>query len=137
MEWAPGGTLADIIRREGPLRESRVRMLMSPVFDAILYLHNINYAHRDIKLENILLSKRGHPKITDFSYVIHVSSPNSHPYGGAVLSTTFCGTEPYLAPEIMTHTPYNPLLSDVWALGVCLFVLTNNTLPFKVSNFCN
>ena len=136
MEWAPGGTLADTIRRDGPLMESRTRALMTPVFEAVNYLHKLNYAHRDLKLENILLDKRGNPKITDFSYVIDVSKTNStgaDKKGGPGLSVTFCGTEPYLAPEIMNHIPYNPLLTDCWAMGVCLFVLTNNTLPFKVT----
>lgn len=135
MEWAPGGTLADLLRKDGPLGESRVRGLMTPIFKAVEYLHDKNYAHRDMKLENILLDRIGNPKITDFSYVIDVSRASAPgPKGSTLkgLSGTFCGTEPYLSPEILDQKPYNPFLADTWAIGICLFVLTNNTLPFKV-----
>ncbi len=51
-----------------------------------------------------------------------------------VLSRTYCGTPLYRAPEIAATTPYNPFIADVWSLGVVLFAMVNNSLPFLLNN---
>lgn len=46
------------------------------------------------------------------------------------MSDTYCGSAAYVAPEVLKAQPYNALTSDVWSMGVVLFVLTQNRLPF-------
>jgi len=51
--------------------------------------------------------------------------------GQRQLSETYCGSTAYCAPEVLKSEPYNPLLSDVWSMGVVLYVLVQNRLPFS------
>ena len=51
--------------------------------------------------------------------------------GRRLLSDTYCGSKAYIAPEVLKSEKYNPLLSDVWSMGVVLYVLVMNRLPFS------
>lgn len=48
--------------------------------------------------------------------------------------TTYCGTPPFMSPEITKKTPYGGAEADVWALGVMLYLLVVGTLPFRATN---
>lgn len=50
--------------------------------------------------------------------------------GKVVLSDTYCGTTSYSAPEVLKHTPYDPYPSDIWSMGITLFIMLNQTYPF-------
>ncbi|XP_074594580.1 testis-specific serine/threonine-protein kinase 2-like [Brevipalpus obovatus] len=128
MEFAPNGTLADYIRRNGPTPEWIARSMVKRVVKALLYLHSRGIAHRDLKLENILLDKRSNPKLTDFSYsLVCIRDPET---GAVQISKTFCGSIPYMAPELLTQKPYDPKKADIWSLGICIFILMNDRIPF-------
>lgn len=129
MEYASGGTLSDIIIKKGAQSEKVAKDLFSDIFRAMGYMHALPFAHRDMKLENILLDKSGRPKITDFSYGVYCGSENHE----LVLSRTFCGTTPYMPPEMLQQKSYSPLLADVWSLGVCLYIFVNAAFPFRIS----
>lgn len=95
-------------------------------FSGIHYMHSQSIAHRDLKLENILITHKQIPKIADFSFAIV--------FDGRNLCTDYCGSLPYFAPELLMNHPYNPLVSDVWSLGVCLYIMTNDAFPFKFTD---
>ena len=78
--------------------------------------------HRDLKLENILVSDRQRVKIIDFGFGIR--SPED------VMLKIFCGTSSYMAPEIVRKLEYNGFKADVWALGVVLYVMLTGRFPF-------
>ena len=127
MEFASNGTLTDFLKQNGALSEMAAQNWFPKILDAIVYLHGIRVAHRDIKLENILLTKKYKPKVSDFSYAIEVKADSP-------LSTQFCGTVPYFPPEILQRKPHNPLMADIWSLGICFYIMLNDKLPFVLDN---
>ncbi|RWS00529.1 serine/threonine protein kinase-like protein 5 [Dinothrombium tinctorium] len=135
MEFAPNGTIADYLKDNGPLTENHTREWFYQSGDALLFIHDqLGIAHRDIKVENILLDQKNNCKLTDFGFARECYDPKT---GMLKLSETFCGTEPYYAPEIIEREPYNPFLADVWALGVVLFAMLNNKFPFHYKDLKN
>jgi serine kinase len=127
MEFAANGTIADWLRDKGSFSEETAWEMCTRILESLHYLHSMGIAHRDLKLENILITEKRYPKLSDFSYAIIVDEKN-------LLSQTFCGSLPYFSPEIMQRKPYNPLISDVWSLGVCFYVMLNDGLPFKIND---
>jgi 5'-AMP-activated protein kinase catalytic alpha subunit len=91
---------------------------------AISYCHSRGVCHRDIKPENILVDDEGNVKIIDFGF-----SASS-----VTKLNTFCGTPPFMSPEITKKIPYNGAGADIWALGVMLYQLVVGTLPFRATN---
>lgn len=135
MQFAEGGTLSKIANRFGPFDEESCRIWFAQMLDALVYMHTrFGMAHRDLKLSNILLDKDTDVLISDFglSRVVWRQSRN-----GLMESKTFCGTPPYMAPEVREHEfvkkGYNAQKADVWALGVILFRLFNQEYPFNTN----
>lgn len=89
-------------------------------------LHKQGVIHRDIKLDNILLDKNMNPKLIDFGI--------SSFYDPQVLIYDTGGTPAYLAPEVIKAEGKITPKSDVWSLGVLLYLLTYGVVPFKASD---
>jgi protein-serine/threonine kinase len=120
-------------------REWLVRILFGQLANAVGWMHSINLVHRDIKLENILLTRHFFPndnlqpstlspsgpliKISDFGLSRFID-PNSP------LLETRCGSEEYAAPELIIGKRYDGRKTDVWAMGVVLYALLSGSLPF-------
>lgn len=94
-------------------------------------MHSLSIAHRDIKMENILLLRHPSNKLTilltDFGLSRVISMDNDRPN----LSRTCCGTPAYMAPEILENKPFNAFQADVWACGISLYFMLNADVPFK------
>lgn len=82
--------------------------------------------HRDIKLDNILLTSEGKVKICDFG-VSKLVKPGD-------IMMEQCGTPAYIAPEIFEGQGYQGYVSDIWSAGVVLYAMLYGTVPFKASN---
>lgn len=105
----------------------------------ICYLHEHGIAHRDIKLENLLLDSEGHLKITDFgvSEVFSGEHPGMRAAGGEcgvdmgevrLCKPGICGSRPYIAPEVIQKKGlYDPRAIDVWSCAIALFYLSNQS----------
>jgi MAP/microtubule affinity-regulating kinase len=83
----------------------------------------MNIAHRDIKLENIILDEELNPKIIDFGFSTCIQADKK--------IKIFCGTPSYMAPEVVQRKEYRGEGADIWALGVMLFVCITGIFPFK------
>lgn len=124
MEYAPGGELIDYILTKKHLNETEARKFFRQIISAIDHCHMANVVHRDLKLENLLLSKDKNILITDFGL--------GRTFDGATKDymTTFCGTPNYAAVELISGIPYIGVKSDIWALGVILYVMMTGKPPF-------
>lgn len=126
MRYAENGDLLDYVLESGPLSEDHTKFWYKQLLSAVQYLHFLNIAHRDIKCENIFISSKYNLKLGDFDFARYSVDEK----GERELSTTFCGSISYAAPEILKAKPYAPKNVDMWALGVVLFVLLNKGFPF-------
>uniref|UniRef100_A0A8C1XHM0 non-specific serine/threonine protein kinase n=1 Tax=Cyprinus carpio TaxID=7962 RepID=A0A8C1XHM0_CYPCA len=115
MEYANGGELFFHLSRDRVFSEDRARFYGAEIVSALDYLHSErNVVYRDLKLENLMLDKDGHIKITDFGLCKEGITD------GATMKT-FCGTPEYLAPEVLEDNDYGRAV-DWWGLGVVIQV---------------
>jgi len=117
------------IRNQKGISEHKSKIfkkIFRQIFDAMNYLHKRNIAHRDIKLENILINKNYEVKIIDFGFGMY--NPDNLP------QKFFCGTPNYMPPEIACKRPYNGQKADLWSLGVLIYKLYCADFPFKGKN---
>ena len=114
------------IRNQRNISEKKYKILtilFKQIFSAFDYIHKKNIFHRDIKLENILLTKNYEIKIIDFGFGLY--NPRNY------LQKFFCGTPNYMAPEIIMKKEYDGQKADMWSLGILLYKLFCADFPFK------
>ncbi|KPV75340.1 uncharacterized protein RHOBADRAFT_53329 [Rhodotorula graminis WP1] len=140
LDYCPGGELFDFLGDwHQQVSEGLARRMFGELCSAVGWMHEVGLVHRDIKLENILLTCRPFPcaspstllsslptpfvKLTDFglSRFINPASP---------LLATRCGSEEYAAPELIMGKKYDGRQTDAWALGVVLFAIITGVMPF-------
>lgn len=126
MQYAAGGSLLDYVRSRKRLPESEAVQLLQQVVVGLVYCHQQEVVHRDIKLENILLDSQHGMKIIDFGLAAFLTP-------GKKLHV-HCGSPSYAAPEIVGRKHYDGPPVDVWSLGVVLFAMVCGYLPFHASN---
>ena len=122
----------DYININGPLSEEKAKLMFKPIFEAIQFLHSNGVVHRDIKLENIILTNNNKLKLIDFGFACNVEIvKNIFDSKGNVKNTEnlFCGSNNYFPPEIMKRQCYNEKV-DVWELGITLFCAVCGFFPF-------
>jgi DNA-binding NarL/FixJ family response regulator len=124
MEYVGGGSLADLIRREGQLAVERAVSISLELSDALSRAHHLNILHRDLKPGNILLAEDGTPRLTDFG-LARVGHFPPVTLAGSVL-----GTFHYLSPEACELQPLDER-SDLWSFGIILYQMLTGRLPFE------
>ncbi|XP_073004603.1 probable serine/threonine protein kinase IRE isoform X1 [Typha latifolia] len=158
MEYLNGGDLYSLLRNLGCLEEEMARTYIAEVVLALEYLHSLNVIHRDLKPDNLLISRDGHIKLTDFGLskvgLINSTDDLSGPdVSNASLSgdsgptraaqraqkreqrrkQSAVGTPDYLAPEILLGIPHGQT-ADWWSVGVILFELIVGIPPFNAEH---
>ncbi|RDB21955.1 Protein kinase kin1 [Hypsizygus marmoreus] len=122
FEYVNGGQMLDYIISHGRLRERVARKFARQIGSALSYCHMNNVVHRDLKIENILISQTGNIKIIDFG-LSNLFNPIDH-------LSTFCGSLYFAAPELLNAKVYTGPEVDVWSFGVVLYVLVCGKVPF-------
>lgn len=130
MEAARNGDMLRYVQRRGALPEEEIKRYFWQLVQAIKYCHSMNICHRDLKCENLLLDKENKLLLTDFGF----SKSMIFNSGNVVLSSTFCGSAAYAAPEIIRGHPYDPRMHDIWSMGVILYIMACGHMPFDDSN---
>lgn len=127
FELLEGGDLFHYIKQfPGGISEEDGAGLFSQIIGGVGYAHNQHICHRDLKLENILLTNKNDistAKIADFGL--------SDFYKPGAMMKTSCGSISYLAPEVFRGTSNAGPPLDVWSLGVILFAIVCGRLPFE------
>jgi serine/threonine protein kinase len=106
-----------------PRPDSEARSTITQILSAIQHIHSKNIAHRDIKLENILIDKNGRVFVIDLGLCAFIEEGKP--------CRDWCGSDNYLAPEIVRRIPYNGYKADVFSIGVVLFALLFGVFPFE------
>ncbi|SPO03771.1 related to serine/threonine-specific protein kinase [Cephalotrichum gorgonifer] len=138
MEYCSEGDLFGLVEKGYLKQESRAgdrHCLFKQLVQGVGYLHSNGIAHRDIKLENLLITKDSKLKITDFgvSEVFSGSHPGLREAGGIcgknmgdvrLCAPGICGSEPYIAPEVLAKDGrYDPRALDVWGSAIIMLQL--------------
>lgn len=122
FEYVNGGQMLDYIISHGRLKEKQARKFARQIASALDYCHRNSIVHRDLKIENILISKTGDIKIIDFG-LSNLFSPRNH-------LKTFCGSLYFAAPELLQAKQYTGPEVDIWSFGIVLYVLVCGKVPF-------
>lgn len=117
LEYAPNGSLLDYLSRldSKKMTEYEAKVVAGDILDGLAFLHDQGIIHRDLKLENILLSKNMTVKIADFGFA-------KKRQADGVSQQTILGTPSYVAPEIAQQSSYNSKV-DIFAYGMLVYAL--------------
>ncbi|KAI7903085.1 kinase-like domain-containing protein [Cokeromyces recurvatus] len=124
LEYGGDSDLHTCLQAYKKFSESETANYIVEIANAMAYMHGLGVFHRDLKLENILISKEGTLKIADFGWAVYDPRPRRR---------TFCGTLDYLSPEMVQQKYHNEAV-DVWALGVLAYELLVGKAPFENEN---
>ena len=125
LEKCKNGALSTIIKKTGPLEEGIAKFLFLQLCAAVKYIHDKNFAHMDIKLENILLDDFFNVKLADLGTAIDVSETMGS-------TSKRRGTPHYMAPEVKnkkTDQIIDSYKADIYSLGVWLHLLLTGEFP--------
>jgi serine/threonine protein kinase len=125
-ELLEGSDLLAAVLERGSYSEEDAREIIHQMLSALSFLDSKGVAHRDLKMENIVLATAAggtRVKIIDFGLADQLSKGKSS-------FREACGTPMYLAPEVASRVPYGTSC-DVWAAGVVLFMLLSGDYPFQ------
>lgn len=151
MEYLAGGDLMTLLIRRNVLTEAEGQFYIAEIILSVDSIHKMNYIHRDLKPDNILIDNRGHIKLSDFGLSKHAEiNPNqtrealrkleearlkqyverrSEFQRNRKLAFSTVGTPDYIAPEVFSRQGYNETV-DWWSVGVILFEMLVGYPPF-------
>ena len=124
MDYLNHGSLSSQIIKNVGFGEDLGRLIFSQLLDGLEAIHNSNIVHRDIKLDNIMVSGDDYTlKYVDFGFAIEKS------FG---YLSSYLGTPSHAAPELHMKSPYLGVYEDIFSLGVTLFITVTGYLPFAL-----
>ena len=130
MEFGSEGNILNVINQNGKLNEKDAQKMFCQLISALRYLHEeMNILHRDLKLENILLYPDFNIRLIDFGLSSQANLLDN-------LFSTYCGSIPYIAPEIIKKENYSYAI-DMWSAGIILYSMVVGHLPFLAQNISN
>ncbi|KAI8064689.1 kinase-like domain-containing protein [Gongronella butleri] len=130
MEYAPTDLFNVVM--SGMMSREEIACCWHQLLDGVSYMHRMGIAHRDLKLDNLVISSFGILKIIDFGCSIVFRSPFGNEKEVAMSRGVF-GSDPYIAPEQHTQPSYDPRLSDVWSCAIIYICMMIRRFPWRHS----
>ena len=121
MEFVPGQSLQREIEAGGVIGPVRATQIAVGIAEGLTAAHRIGIVHRDLKPDNVLITPAGYPKIADFGLAKQIHSKQH---------SKLAGTPHFMAPELLEGADASPA-SDVFALGVCYYLMLTGVHPFQ------
>lgn len=125
MEYIDGLTLSDFIKKEGPLDNKRIIKIATQISSALMFTHKRGIIHRDIKPQNILVTKNNTVKVTDFGMAKLLNTDDE--INGSVNAI---GSVYYFSPEQARGSRIDKR-SDLYSLGVIMYEMATGKVPFE------
>lgn len=127
MEYFDGHDLLTYLNiNDGEIPQHIIKEIIVQTVDAIDYCHKNKIVHRDIKLENVLISCKNDKvkvKLIDFGFAEFISNID-HKYPDR------CGSQIYASPELFITSNYDPVKCDIWSTGIMIYALVTKDLPY-------
>ncbi|KZO89936.1 Pkinase-domain-containing protein, partial [Calocera viscosa TUFC12733] len=126
MEYAPYDLFSVVM--SGKMTRPEIYCVFRQICDGVDYLHGMGLAHRDLKLDNCVMTTDNVVKLIDFgtATVFHYPGKALIPASGIV------GSDPYLAPEVLSAPVYDPRKTDVWSIGIIFMCMILRRFPWKI-----
>ena len=126
MEFAPFDLFSVVM--SGKMCRPEIYCVFRQICDGVEYLHEMGLAHRDLKLDNCVMTEGNTVKLIDFgtATVFHYPGKSHTPATGIV------GSDPYLAPEVLSNEPYDPRKTDVWSVAIIFLCMVLRRFPWKI-----
>jgi len=126
MEYAPYDLFTVVMT--GKMTRPQIYCVFRQIVDGVDYLHGMGLAHRDIKLDNCVMTENNVIKLIDFgtATVFH------YPGKATTLATGVVGSDPYLAPEVLAQEAYDPRKTDVWSVAIIFLCMVLRRFPWKI-----
>lgn len=126
MEFAPFDLFSVVM--SGKMCRPEIYCVFRQMCNGVEYLHEMGLAHRDLKLDNCVMTNDNVVKLIDFgtATVFHYPGKSHTPATGIV------GSDPYLAPEVLNNEPYDPRKTDVWSLAIIFLCMLLRRFPWKI-----
>jgi serine/threonine protein kinase len=128
MEYVDGIHLLDKIKKEGAMDWQEALPILKQVLTAIGHAHDTGIVHRDIKPNNIMITKDGTAKITDFGLAKDQSSLTH------TMTVSSGGTLYYMSPEHVKGLSFTDKRSDIYSIGMTFYEIIAGCVPFKKMN---
>jgi eukaryotic-like serine/threonine-protein kinase len=133
MEWLQGVDLSRWLHGQGPLPVARATALLLQACVAVAEAHALHIVHRDLKPSNFFCAERSDGEITlkllDFG--LSKVEDGLGAAGSMTRTSAVLGSPRYMSPEQARSAKHVDARTDIWALGVMLFELLTQTLPFE------
>ncbi|MCJ1398423.1 serine/threonine protein kinase [Xylographa trunciseda] len=126
MEYAPFDLFAMVMT--GKMSREEVACSFLQIFAGVTYLHSMGLAHRDLKLDNVVVNEFGIMKLIDFGSACVFKYPFEN---DIVLASGVVGSDPYLAPEVYDNAKYDPQPADIWSLAIIFACMSLRRFPWK------
>ncbi|SNX84091.1 related to HRK1 - Protein kinase with a role in ion homeostasis [Melanopsichium pennsylvanicum] len=126
MEYAPYDLFSVVM--SGKMCRQEIYCVFRQICDGVDYLHSMGLAHRDLKLDNCVMTTGNVVKLIDFGTATVFHSPGK----SKVVATGVVGSDPYLAPEVLSQQTYDPRLTDVWSCAIIFLCMILRRFPWKL-----